>query len=76
MNLAEYFATKAAELNVLASDMNRIVHAKKTGEKKYSRKSLEHVTKLRESEQELKEADARDKDEQFVLDQIDKIFGG
>ena len=75
MNLAEYLAIKSNELGALTSDMNRIIYSKKTGEEKYSRKSLEHVTKLRKNTQELKEAAARDKDEQFVLDQLNKIFG-
>ena len=75
MDLAEYLAVKSRELKTLTSDINRIVYAKKNGEKNPSRKSLEHVTKLRKNSNELKEADLRDKDEQFILDQLNKIFG-
>ena len=79
MDIADLFARKAELYDTLAEDIQRIIHAGKTGETIVPRKSLEDRTKLRPNIEALKEAEARKnssekgKHEQFVLDQIEKI---
>lgn len=71
--LSNSFQRKAEALNVLISD----VEAMQQGiakNKPFSRRSLEPMTRLRNSKEELDKAKANP-NEQFIEDKINDIFG-
>lgn len=73
MNFSNELKAKSDALSTLAQDIESMKHGKKNN-KPYSRKTVEPVTRIRSSVEDLKKAQETP-DEQFVKDRFHDILG-
>ena len=71
---ANNFKKATKDCNLLQSDMQAMINAKKN-DSQASRKSIEPMTRVRKSIEELKCVSQEDPDIQFISDKFDDIMG-
>lgn len=72
--LDEMFKSMGADCILLADDVNGMIRELSTGDKA-SRKSIEPITRLRKTIEELKTVEETDPNVQFIYDKLSDIFG-
>ena len=73
--LEDTLKSMSEDCKLLVNDMQGMLHEFATGDKA-SRKSIEPITRLRKTTEDLKEAEATDPKIQFIKDKLSDIFGG